>query len=368
MLLEIMLALNFGWAQPDFSQKTLIDGIVLYRDAKEITLFYYAPGELKLITDATGKPDFQFVQMRYTGTKATGDQGSHRFNSILKFGVSFSPIQANTIEKIKTELTNREFIKNITLTPLPLKRIEANLVYASLSPDNKPVKQTIKGGFFESEGKASHDKVWTQKRFSLRLDDHTSQAFREAFHQKRSVLSVQYALLAEGIISDTSALTYSGDSAMVADFRDHLNNDKDTTIKTTTETRIIYANAFGVEIDHQRFPDLLTQIDINNGIPPAYAALDVYCFDFNNEIRDDLFAKKIEIRATGVGRGMVSTSVSFKSTDKDTYARSIRFPYGVRMDKPLTYRIIEVNKEGEIKTTPWQNRKSWNEILDLTGL
>ena len=231
----------------------------------------------------------------------------------------------------------------------------------------KEGKKQIHGGFFESEGRANKDKVWTQKRFTLRLDDQTSQAFRDAFHKRHSVLSVEYALIAEGVISDTSAMTFTGDSALAAGFKAHLNNDKDTTVETSVETRVIFADAFGVEIDHQRFPDLLTQIDINNGIPPAYAALDVYCFDFNNEIRDDLFARKIEIRATGVGKAYVSTSVSFRSTDKDTYARSIRFPYGVRMDRPLHYRIIEISEDGDVKREPWKTRKSWSEILDITS-
>ncbi|MCB0376661.1 MAG: hypothetical protein KDD04_12135, partial [Sinomicrobium sp.] len=113
-------------------------------------------------------------------------------------------------------------------------------------------------------------------------------------------------------------------------------------------------------------PDLTKQIDINERIPPEYAALDVYCFDFNNAIREDLYAKRVEFKAEGVGRGEVSFKVTFRATEPDIYAKTIRFIYAVKLDKPCSYRITEIFKDGRTERSKWTAVENWHQILDVT--
>jgi hypothetical protein len=92
----------------------------------------------------------------------------------------------------------------------------------------------------------------------------------------------------------------------------------------------------------------------------------VYCYDFNNAIRADLFAKRIEISATSVNGSEIYHTSTFKQSQPDEYAKSIRFPYAVRFDKPYKYRITEITQEGDVVSSGWIERTSWSDIIDIT--
>jgi hypothetical protein len=94
--------------------------------------------------------------------------------------------------------------------------------------------------------------------------------------------------------------------------------------------------------------------------------LDVYCYDFNNQIRNDLHARKVEIKAIGVNGKPVITSVVFREKEPDIYVSSIRFPHAVRMDLPYQYRIVEIYKQKGIQPGKWTERSSWDGIIDVT--
>ena len=63
-------------AQPSNASSQVIGDQRIYRDIKQGNLFYYIPFDYKLVTDASGKPEFSMIQMRYTGTRATADAAS----------------------------------------------------------------------------------------------------------------------------------------------------------------------------------------------------------------------------------------------------------------------------------------------------
>ena len=108
-------------------------------------------------------------------------------------------------------------------------------------------------------------------------------------------------------------------------------------------------------------------MDINEKLPAKYPLFDVYCYDFNNALRADLYAKKIEIKATSLNGAEISTSFSFRASQPERYTRSIRFPYAVRFDKPFYYRVTEITLDGEAHMTPWIEKKEWSELLDITS-
>ena len=186
------------------------------------------------------------------------------------------------------------------------------------------------------------------------------------FKHGRSLLSVHYSCYARGMSEEVGEIQGEGMGELVEEMEEHLAEVIDSLQGPRRISKVVVSDAFSVRINPIQYPELMKQIDINEGMPPEYAALDVYCFDFNNEIRPDLFAKKLEIRADGVGRGEVKTQLSFKATEVDTYAHAVRFPYAVRMDRPYFYRITEISREGEVNTSSWQKRTSWASMLDIT--
>ena len=344
-------------AQPQLDQRLLIEDQVLYPDAQDSLLYYYSPGKLSLLHDTQGEPDFRFVQMRYTGTQATANQGLRRFNSLLKLGLGLTDWNHEIMRR-----TLKQLGPDVSLKPLPIHRMEAELIYAL--PDGNQ-RDTLRGGFFENVT-ARNQAIWQQKTLTLRLDPHSAQAFWDAFRQGRSLLSVSYSCYARGISEEMGEVQGAGNGELVKDMQEHLTSAIDSLQGPQSVTRRVISNAFSVYIDPQRFPELMKQVDINEGMPPDYPALDVYCFDFNNDIRKDLFAKELQLRAAGVGRGEVKTQLSFRATEADIYAHAVRFPYAVRMDRPYFYRVVEISKEGEVQMGPWQKRTSWTSMLDIT--
>ncbi len=358
-------------AQPDLNLKEEVQGVELLRDAVKPDLFYYLPTELKVKTDLDGRPYFRFVQMRYTGTHLSGDQGSHRFRSLLSLViVNESPSQL-ILDAVVDELKNKTNRSKITLKPVPVQNIQAVLVYASIDPDTEENESTkaLGDGFFESmeEDAEKRGAFWKERNFVLKLDQFTAQAFWEAFTEKQSLLSVGYGFAAKVKADIVPELSFSGDSAMVASMKQNIGNElEDVASEDSLNTIVIKTGAFNVEIDLEKWPDLMKQVDINEELPPEYPVLDVFCFDFNNEIRDDIYVKRIEIEAVGAANKPVVQKYTFKKSSPDIYARSIKFPYAVRMDRPYKYRLVEVDDEGRVNRTEWIERSEWNEILDIT--
>ncbi len=116
-----------------------------------------------------------------------------------------------------------------------------------------------------------------------------------------------------------------------------------------------------------RWPRIIRRIDINESAPPGYAALDVYCYDFSQGTDAARYETQVEIQAAGVGGKPVALSATFSRTQPDLYARSLRFPVAVRMDRPYRFRVLSIAQDGTSKTTPWRERLGWTELLDVTA-
>src|SRR5688500_3273146 len=117
-------AFAFGHCQPVTSSKRNVAGIEVYQDFKNKDLFYYAPGDLKLALEPDGKPEFQLLEMLYTGSSAYGDQGKNHFMNVVQFTVIMEQAAADALTTVREELGNR----NVDLRPLPIRSIEAFLV------------------------------------------------------------------------------------------------------------------------------------------------------------------------------------------------------------------------------------------------
>jgi hypothetical protein len=183
-------------------------------------------------------------------------------------------------------------------------------------------------------------------------------------------LTIGYAFLADGIGPDQAIEELSGSPVLVDQLKQLIarpaqpSGDEHTPTKPKA-THVVRAGAIAITADLKRWPQILQRIDINESVPPGYAALDVYCYDFNQN-ESPLYEKQIEIQAAGVG-GPVTLTASFSRAQPDIYARSLRFPVAVRLDRPYRFRVVEVAQDGTSKTTPWREQTSWTTLLDVTG-
>jgi hypothetical protein len=248
------------------------------------------------------------------------------------------------------------------------------LVYAPVGAEGTgEEEQALPRGHFESaEGAsgATANAYWSERIYTLALDPAGSQLFWDSLQQGRLVLSVGYAFFAFGIPPAAPLAELTGTPKLLAELRDAIASPSAGAGASATEpppSTLVRAGATGIAVDARAWPDLFRRIDVNETVPPGYAALDVYCYDFNNALRPDLYEKQVEIDAEGMGRRRIALTTTFRRESPDLYAASLRFRLAVRMDRPYRFRVIELKDDGTTIELPWRERASWAEILDVTS-
>jgi hypothetical protein len=93
----------------------------------------------------------------------------------------------------------------------------------------------------------------------------------------------------------------------------------------------------------------------------------VYCFDFRDALREDLFEKAVVIEASGVAGGITRHLAVFKSDAPEIYAQTVRFPFAVDLRKPYRWRAEEVLATGEYRAGRWTESTSWVDPIDASG-
>ncbi|NSW55788.1 MAG: hypothetical protein HPY44_07245 [Armatimonadetes bacterium] len=363
--LVVLAAGTAPQAAPDLRLSIPAGPLKVYRDDKITSRYYYPPGQVALVTDDEGRPDLRFLQMRYVGTSAAGDRGAVLHRSILTFRVRLDGPSLADIEAARRALYKPG--RTVDLRPLPISRLDSALVYATVRQDPP---QAIPDGHFEEAGQEPAVGYWTERNYTLSLDDETSQLFWEALQEGQVVLSLGYAFIAPGIAPEEPVEQLQGSPELIAEMNKALQGPeapKEGDEEPALLNRVVRAGALSITADAARWPELFQRADINESLPPGYAVLEVRCYDFNNELRPDLYEKQVEIAAQAVAGGEARLSVIFESGRPELYARSIRFPVAVRIDKPYRYRVIEIGQDGSETAGEWIERESWAQMLDVTS-
>jgi hypothetical protein len=368
ILLLFCLSPDFVLAQPDMARKYDLDGFAVYRDSRINNLFYYLPGDLKIATDNDGKPDFKLILMRYTGTSAYNDQGVQRFRNLMQMRIVHSTLSTDELRAVKQKL--KAYVADPELRVFPVRNLKAVLVYSLAGANNdEGGSLTEQEGYFSQDNEnTSRNEYWKERNFVIRLDNASANILWDALQEQQTILSVGFAFYSDVFNSIRTDLNASGTSGAVKSLKEMITAEAEKArADTLLDTRVVKAGAFEIVIDTQKWPDLIRKVDINEQIPPDYAAVNVYCYDFNNDLRNDLAQKKVEIEATGVGGEKVTLKYTFRNDTPDIYACDLKFPYAVRIDIPYRYRITEVTTGGTVTRTDWITKGSWHEILDITS-
>jgi hypothetical protein len=353
-------------AQPVLSSEQQIDGIRIFEDFKTQGSYYYAPGELNLALENNGQPRFQLLEMRYTGSSAYGDRQKKQFLNMVQLTISMEGISSARLNRLKSKIGS----SGASLRPLPIRNIEAFLV-TPFGGNDAGYKRIGKSGSFQSEnnsGKTTKSGFWTERTFTLKLENHEAQLLWEQIETGKLALSFGYAFYADVIPGQTKGdynISGNYDSTFVKNLDEAMSEALQP--DTNLVTQIIQSNAFPISIDVKQWPELLKKVDINEEVPPAYAALEVKCYDFADNLRPDMALKSIEIQATGVGGRMIKLPAKrFSRSQPDLHTLQIRFPYAVKMNKPLRYKVTEYSLEGSKSESEWVTKDNWTEIIDIT--
>lgn len=353
-------------AQPVFGSSLMLNGQTVYPDKKKPHLFYHLPPAYRLMKDANGKPSFSLVKMRYIGKTSTADAGIAKYNNILQFKVGIDQQQQKSLADTKTAL--RKKYPGAELQVMPVRKFLSLLVFAPTAPaSSNDTVSLVKANLSEAsdENAAVSNGYWTERTITIRLSDIDAQLVESALRTGSSIMSFSYAVysvFAERTDLRTEIYTNPAlqDQAKAV-FDKELKGD---TVSTIT---LVKADAFPLAVDVNQWPSLVQEVDINERLPAKYPLFDVYCYDFVNGLRADLYEKKIEIKGSGVSGMDVLYRFSFRDDIPQVYAKAIRFAYAIRFDKPVYYRVSEIDQDGNMVTTAWLQKDEGGTLIDITS-
>jgi hypothetical protein len=282
------------------------------------------------VQDGNGRPDFHFVQARYTGSAVTADRGRVEQRSLITFRVAMKPQTAAQLQAARTALGASE------LRPLPIQSVEGLLIYAPAT-DLKDATDLPEGHFEQGPQDASGRpaEFWTSRSYSLGLDAATSELFWGAIQKGQVVLTLGYYF-------------YAADGPK------------------PRSRGIVHVGNLDITVDAARWPELFRRVDLGSRVPPDYPLLDVYCYDFRDALHPGLYEKQVEVEAEGVGGRPVTARARFGQDQPDLYAQGVRFRVAVRLDRPYRYRVTQITADGRSTVSEWRPRSSWADLLDVT--
>lgn len=288
---------------------------------------FLVPGEPEIARTDDGAPDLHLVSTRWIGTAATGDRGEARTDNVLSFRVRLPQVSEAERDALLESLVDRG-ISRPEIVPLPLTRIETDLVWAPVrteDADGEGDSRLLPSPDFDGAG------IWSERFFALRLRDEDAQLLAHALESGRVLLSVGWI------------------------FHGALDGDPET-------SRAVSGGSLAITLDAREWPRLVRRVDLNEQAPPGYGVLDVYCFD-----GDRVYEKRVEVEAESVAGGRALQEAIFVLGETPSHV-TLRFPVAVRMDRPYRYRVFEVDWTGrERLAADWRTRDSWIELLDVTG-
>lgn len=367
-LLLLALAAPAG-AVPDLASRRVVAGVTVFADDQRADLFHYAPAEMRLVRAEDGRPDLSFVDMRYTGNALARDRGLTLHKSLLTIRVELPAHPAEVLASCARQLGPAG--RAAELRPLPIRRLSAALLFISIGASADTVRHGVPGGRLlasrEHEGPVGEG-YWRERVFSVGLDSLTAQALRATFEQGLLSMSLAYAVVADGrvarepwglvdappMLAEALGRELAAEAAAGAAGADSMLR------------RVVASGVIPIHVDARRFPDLMRRVDLDAGTRTGYAAMDVYCYDFRDNRRPDLYEKQVEVEAESVAGRPVRLQAVFARAHPDVYQTSLRFPVAVRLDRPYRYRVAEVRPDGSSTQGGWRAGRDWLDVLDLT--
>ncbi len=354
---------------PDLASRRTVEGMAVVADDRRSDLFYYAPLEVRLVAAPDGKPDLSFIEMRYTGSALSRDRGTVLHRSLLTMRVQIPQPTPNQLARAARALGTGG--RAAELRPLSIRRLEAALVYTTIGGSSDTTSREIPGARFQgsrdAEGPAG-EAYWNERMFTVAVDSLTAQVLRSTLESGQLSMSLGYAFVADGKVAAEPWGDIEGPRAVSEALERQLSATaaSDSTPRDSVLRRVVAAGAIPIRVDARRWPDLLRRVDVDADAPAGFAALEVYCYDFRDNRRPDLYEKHVEVEAESVGGPPVRLQVVFARAHPDVYSASLRFPVAVKLDRPYRYRVSDLRPDGSSTPGNWRVGRDWVALLDLT--
>jgi hypothetical protein len=360
--LATCFVLDCCYAKPLFASAEVISEHLVYRDSEKANKYYYLPEPIVIAETDDGRPDLSLLLTRYVGTAHQGDQGEWINRNLLTVRFRMKQTEKSDINAIKATLRSRG-IRNAKVDSLPLYAVAASIQY---TPIDSETSIGLSGSGFATSDEADARAVanWRERAYLLSLGENDAELLVDALEQGQVLISFSYAYLARFDSRDEADFNVTGAEELVEGLAEQV---AEIVPKTASNIAAAYSDAIALVLDPTVAEQHITKLDINESMPPGYAVLDIYCFDFQQDIIPGQYAKRVEIKATSPTGKTFTTALAFTNGDPEVYGQRLRVPYAVDFKRPYRYRVISVMKTGQQEeVTPWTERTRWAEVLDIT--
>ncbi|MCI4670717.1 MAG: hypothetical protein MRZ79_21460 [Bacteroidia bacterium] len=341
-----------------------MEGLRIFQDFKDSSLYYYVPPPLQLKIEKSGRPSFQFLAMRYTGSSCRANEGGNEFLSVAQFTIQRPLADKNQIYQVERSL--RQQTGNwVRLKPIPLAGIGAELVApVGSNPNGHPQNRRL-GGVNISENGPSE---WEEKTFTLKLNPHEAQLLIQNMEKEQLSISFSYTYLASAIPGISNSLILEGDSSSRSKLQE-LKEDVTADSDTTVGSHVVFGNTLEILADVNTWPQNLKKVDVNaDGFPVGFPSLELRCYDFADGLRPDLAIKRVSLQAYTLG-GQLSRPINYQFSAQQTFTieQQVNFPVVLDMSRGYRYQITEIKNDGSIsKSNGWTEANFCEGLLDLT--
>ncbi len=316
LLLFFVLLYCTANAAPNLDVYRDIQGILVYQDHQQKNIWYLTPAAPQIARSDDNTPDYGLDVFRYHGRKGTGDQGAFLVRGILSVAVERKRPSGVTMA-IRKVLSNSG-IKNPRLRSMPVSGAEIKLLFAD------------QGASWQQKSR------WTGRQILLPLPPEMTEALWDGVEKGQTLMS----LAVEEQLSGRRLI------------------DKEWQDMEVSSSWIL-----PIEMDMAAHPTKFRKTDLGGRMSHGYTGIDVFCFDFIEELDQDLYAKKVRVAIPTTGRDLIE-EITFR--DDGQYRFRLDFKYAKGMDWPYQVQIVRIMRDGRRETTPWI-KKQGESMLDITA-
>ncbi len=314
VLIFLLLAVPLQ-AAPNLAVFADVNGVRVYQDHKNKNTWYPSPAT-PVVSEEKGKgPDFGLEIYRYLGTKGTGDQNLFRVRGIFQVRIE-REARSKLNRPIRQKLKARKIV-HPKLRSMPVSGARISLLFGDQS------RTWTQGS------------RWSERSLMLPLDIHMAELLWKAVSAGQTQVSL--------VVEETLA--------GVRQVEDEWQEQASATTWTLP-----------LPLDMEKWPDKFRRTDLGGRMVRGYTGLDIFCFDFLENLDENLYAKVVEVAIPVPGRDLVK-EVTFRASE-DCRTR-IEFDLSRDLDQPYRYRVTRIFNDGRKEVGPWQ-KKNGDSLLDVT--
>ncbi len=289
------------------------EGVRLYADSNDSSVWYAAPTAPR-IAQENGEPAYRLDLFRYLGRSGTGDKNLFWARGVLTLRIGRTPLPSDIRERVAE---NPGIHAKPKILSSPVKHARVTVMFGDINVTK------------ENQGR------WAEGTFTIGLDATMAQLLWKATEARQTHINIVTTETIPGVVKTKEGWQES-------------------------QTDISYT--LPVVLDIQRFPNRFSRIDMGGRMKRGYTQLDVFDFNFVDNLKPGLYKEEVEIAIPTEGRPLIKKVLFQRGGD---VRRKIRFRLSKKLDTPYRYRIIEIYEDGTVIKGPWRH-KTGETMLDIT--